>query len=155
MRIYSNHIVLSRHLFLGLALALIVACPPVSRGGETPDSSQGARGAETNVFRGGSLKLVGTVAARDPGQRVAIIKDEEKGRQWIYREGDYAGKILIKRILHDRIIVDAGGGKALLKMTRSPSTGFGPSPPRYRPDDGNEQAVARSTNGLRDRHYVI
>ncbi len=146
---------MSHKVLLTLAFLALAVCPSVSQGIETPVVFQSHQAAGTDVFQSESLTLVGTVSSRERGHRVAIIKDEKKGRQWIYREGDLVGKILIKRILYDRIIIDAGGGETALKLTRSPRTGSGMSAAAYRHDQINGHTGSKPGKGLRDRYYVI
>jgi general secretion pathway protein C len=63
------------------------------------------------------LKLVGTVVADDPGMSVVIIYKHATKKQGVYREGDRVGKkALIKKILRNRVIIDAGKGEAMLTM---------------------------------------
>jgi type II secretion system protein C len=62
------------------------------------------------------LKLVGTVAAHDSVKRFAIIDNKSTHKQELYREGEKAGEVLIKRILRNKVIVDAGRGEQLLAL---------------------------------------
>ena len=62
------------------------------------------------------LKLVGTVAGDDVATSFAIIDNNRTRKQEIYHEGDKAGDVLIKKILRNKIIVDAGRGEELLAL---------------------------------------
>jgi len=62
------------------------------------------------------LKLVGTVAGDDAATSFAIIDNNKTRKQEIYHEGDKAGDVLIKKILRNKVIVDAGKGEELLAL---------------------------------------
>lgn len=62
------------------------------------------------------LKLVGTVAGDDAATSFAIIDNNKTRKQEIYHEGDKAGEVLIKKILRNKIIIDAGRGEELLAL---------------------------------------
>lgn len=68
--------------------------------------------AEKNL----GLKLIGTVAGDDPVTSFAIIDNKKTRKQELYHEGDKAGEVLIKRILRNKVIVDAGRGEELLTL---------------------------------------
>jgi len=68
--------------------------------------------AEKNL----GLKLVGTVAGDDPATTFAIIDNKSTRKQELYHEGDKAGEVLIKKILRNKVIVDAGRGEELLAL---------------------------------------
>ena len=62
------------------------------------------------------LKLIGTVAGDDSTMSFAIIDNKTTRKQELYHEGDKAGEVLIKRILRNKVIVDAGRGEELLAL---------------------------------------
>jgi len=62
------------------------------------------------------LKLMGTVAGDDPATSFAIIDNLKTRKQELYHEGDRAGDVLIKKILRNKVIVDAGRGEELLAL---------------------------------------
>jgi general secretion pathway protein C len=62
------------------------------------------------------LKLVGTVAGDDSATSFAFIDNIKTRKQELYHEGDKAGDVLIKKILRNKVIVDAGRGEELLAL---------------------------------------
>jgi general secretion pathway protein C len=62
------------------------------------------------------LKLIGTVAGDDAETSFAIIDNKKTRKQELYHEGDRAGEVLIKKILRNKVIVDAGRGEELLAL---------------------------------------
>jgi general secretion pathway protein C len=66
--------------------------------------------------QGLGLRLVGTVVADEPGGSFAIIEGQAGKTQEIYHEGDRAGQALIKRIVRNRVVVNAGRGDEVLAM---------------------------------------
>jgi general secretion pathway protein C len=68
--------------------------------------------AEKNL----GLKLIGTVAGDDAETSFAIIDNKSTRKQELYHEGDKAGEVLIKKILRNKVIVDAGRGEELLAL---------------------------------------
>ena len=77
------------------------------------------------------LKLVGTVAGDDSATSFAIIDNKTSRKQELYHEGDKAGEVLIKRILRNKVIVDAGRGEELLALELQDSgkrLDFSPTP---------------------------
>jgi len=62
------------------------------------------------------LKLIGTVAGDDAAISFAIIDNKKTRKQELYHEGDKAGEVLIKRILRNRVVIDAGRGDELLTL---------------------------------------
>jgi general secretion pathway protein C len=68
------------------------------------------------------LRLVGTVVAGDSRRSLAIIDSEHTGKQEMCREGSRLGQVLIKKVLRNKLIIDAGKGEELLSMEPS-STG--------------------------------
>jgi len=84
-----------------------------------------------NAEKSLGLKLIGTVAGDDPATSFAIIDNKTTRKQELYHEGDKAGDVLIKKILRNKVIVDAGRGEELLALELE-ETGrkaeFSPSP---------------------------
>ena len=154
MRIKIKHLEESHKVLLTLAFLALVACPSVSQGIETPEVSQSHKAAGTDVFQSGSLRWSAPCLPVNLATAWQLSRTK-KGRQWIYREGDLVGKILIKRILYDRIIIDAGSGETALKLKRSPRNGSGMSLAAYRHDQINGYTESKPDKGLRDRYYVI
>gem|GEM_PF-1953652 len=62
------------------------------------------------------IDLVGTVVSSDPRMNFAIIYDQKSRKQQIYHEGERAGDVLIKKIMRNGMIVDAGRGEEMLTM---------------------------------------
>jgi len=62
------------------------------------------------------LKLMGTVVADDPVMSRAIIDNRSTRKQEIYREGDRAGKVLIKKILRNKVVITTKKGDELLAV---------------------------------------
>jgi general secretion pathway protein C len=62
------------------------------------------------------IRLVGTVLAGDPRRSFAIIAREDTGKQEMCREGIRLGQVLIKKILRNKVIIDAGKGDELLSL---------------------------------------
>ncbi len=105
-------------------------------------------------FDAGSMKLVGTAVTGDPNQTVAVIENRRNRRQWLFRKGDRAGKILFKKIHHDHIIIDAGDGEVVVKLSGNLSTTRQPA---------DQVAALRSAPlsisvnhaGSRDRYKIV
>jgi len=77
------------------------------------------------------LKLVGTVAGDDAATSFAIIDNKKTRKQELYHEGDKAGDVLIKRILRNIVIIDAGRGDEVLTLELAESgkkIDFAPAP---------------------------
>ena len=93
------------------------------------------------------MKLVGTAVVDGHEKSMAVVEVDGR-RQPYFHEGDWVGNVLIKQILRDRIIVDAGNGDESLRLRQSLSTdaqgrpvstqppaamqSFGPRPPKSR-----------------------
>ena len=91
------------------------------------------------------LKLVGTVAGDDAATSFAIIDNKKTRKQELYHEGDKAGDVLIKRILRNRVIIDAGRGDEVLTLELAESgkkIDFPPAP--QPPVDIEPAATGRS-----------
>ncbi len=94
------------------------------------------------------LKLIGTVAGDDAATSFAIIDNKTTRQQELYQEGDKAGDVLIKKILRNKVIVDAGRGEELLALELEESgrkVDFSPAP---RPP-GRERGPASRKDSLR------
>lgn len=97
------------------------------------------------------LMLVGTVVADNPRMSAAIIDNRSTGKQELRREGDVVGQALIKKILRNKVIIDAGRGNELL-TTQSAGSARISSTPRQ-PLRNEEPKAEVSTSGL-DRESV-
>ena len=74
------------------------------------------------------LQLIGTVVADNPWDRLAIIEDRNTGKQYPRREGDRVGKkAVVKKILRNRVIIDAGSGEVILVIGHSQPSGSPPA----------------------------
>jgi general secretion pathway protein C len=90
------------------------------------------------------LKLVGTVVAENPEMSFAVIDNRATGEQWVYREGDWVGNVLIKRILRNTLIIDAGRGDQLLTTESEESRGI------PKPSPAPQSAVAEEGPAVRE-----
>lgn len=98
-----------------------------------------------------ALKLAGTAVTGDPRQNLAVIEDTQRRRQWVFHEGDHAGRILIKAIRRDHIVIDAGEGEQVVKI-RHFLTEVYPSTPK--PSAGPSVTQINRVSS-RERHKVI
>jgi len=88
------------------------------------------------------LQLFGTVVADNPRDSLAIIEDRDTGKQYPLREGDRVGKqAVVKKILRNRVIIDAGNGEVMLVMGHSQPSGIPPA--RYQGAGGRVPASTR------------
>ena len=62
------------------------------------------------------LKLVGTVVADDANQSLAIIESSKNREQNAFREGDQIGKVRIKKIQRNKVIITTEKGDELLTL---------------------------------------
>jgi len=62
------------------------------------------------------LKLVGTVVANDSRMSLAVINDRKTKKQEGYREGDEVGKVRIKKILRNKVVITTDKGDQLLTI---------------------------------------
>ncbi len=76
------------------------------------------------------LKLVGTVVAVEPEENLAFIETRRSRRQEAYREGDRVDEALIKRILRNNVIINAGEQDEVLTMEPEENSQEPPPPPR-------------------------
>ena len=65
------------------------------------------------------LKLIGTLVVDSPKKSVAVIEYSTSRVRETVKEGDRAGNVRIKRILHDRIIVDDGRSELKIALMQS------------------------------------
>jgi type II secretion system protein C len=72
--------------------------------------------ANLPVAKDVKIDLVGTVVSSEPRMNFAIIYDKKLRKQQIYHEGERAGDVLIKKIMRNGMIVDAGRGEEMLTM---------------------------------------
>jgi len=62
------------------------------------------------------LRLVGTVVADDPSLNRALIDDLNTRAQGIYSEGNSAGRVRIKKVLRNKVIIETAEGDRLLAV---------------------------------------
>lgn len=76
------------------------------------------------------LNLCGTVASSDPNNSFAIIEDESKRKQNVYKINDTVQNATVKRILIDRVVLLSASGKeeVLLLQKLSGSSSASKSP---------------------------
>ena len=127
--------------------------PPLLLGGEDLDGSNNSTGPDSAlIIKNDSQRLIGTAVSGDPLNNFAIIERNKGREQWIYREGDIVGGLLIKKILSDRIIVDGGSGDQVVQLRRSLMTvAEGVQGPETR----TIQATTGIGNGSRNRYYFV
>lgn len=106
------------------------AAPPESG----PISAEGLPLASQNV----GIALAGTMIRPDGFDNMAVIIDKKTGKQDIFHEGDLVGKILIKRILRHKVVIEENGAAAVLVMPfkggdRAPRAPRQPAPPQNTP----------------------
>ena len=70
----------------------------------------------TPAKKGLGLELVGTVVADDPRMSRAIIDNRSIRKQEVYREGENAGKVKIKKILRNNVVITTADGDELLTV---------------------------------------
>jgi type II secretion system protein C len=68
--------------------------------------------AEINL----GLRLIGTVVADDPSMNRALIDDLNARAQGIYSEGSRAGRVRIKKVLRNKVIIETAEGDRLLAV---------------------------------------
>jgi general secretion pathway protein C len=64
------------------------------------------------------LKLWGTVAADDPRQSFAIIEDEKKREQNVYKIDDTVQNATVKLILADKVVLSVSGSDEVLQLQK-------------------------------------
>ncbi len=79
------------------------------------------------------LELVGTVVSNNSEMTLAIITDPSTRKQRVYHEGDRVGqKALIKKIMRNRVIIDAGDGDIMLSILHKGSSSLSSMAPASR-----------------------
>lgn len=102
-------------MFPVLLLALAVYGPgPDCVHARSPDPDM--RSVSAEVLEDRFLTLVGTAVVQNPHDSVAVIEDLKNRQQRLLHEGDRAGRILIKKILRDQVVIDAGNGETRVKI---------------------------------------
>ncbi|MBN2034207.1 MAG: PDZ domain-containing protein [Deltaproteobacteria bacterium] len=71
------------------------------------------------------LRLVGTAVMENSGKSLAMLEHKDTGLQESCREGSRLGLVLVKRILQNRVIIDAGAGEMILSMDNNSLRGIG------------------------------
>ncbi|KUG30046.1 hypothetical protein ASZ90_000058 [hydrocarbon metagenome] len=99
-----------------------------------PISAEGLPLAPATV----GIALAGTMIRPDGFDNMAVIFDKKTGKQNIFHEGDLVGKILIKRILRHKVVIEENGSAAVLVMPfkggeRAPRPPRQPAPPQNAP----------------------
>ena len=65
--------------------------------------------------------------ADNPSRSLAFIDNRTTGKQQAFREGDRVGKAVVKKILRNRVIIDAGRGDEMLTMLHGQPSGGQPA----------------------------
>ena len=99
--------------------------------------------------KGLGLELVGTVVADDPRMSRAIIDNRSIRKQEAYREGDSAGKVKIKKILRNNVVITTADGDELLTVEIKES-GKSAAPARS-PYIGSQSSSAQQASGTRQQ----
>lgn len=142
----------ARRWILSILFVTLAVCRPLPGGVHARAPDPDIRSVPAVVFENGALKLVGTAVARNPQHSVAVIEDQENRRQRLVHEGDRAGRMMIKRILRDQVVIDAGNGEKSVKIGIALAKGWG------LPSAGNESSAATAAGkgiGSRQRRYAI
>jgi type II secretion system protein C len=93
------------------------------------------------------LELVGTVVSDDPRLSRAIIDNRRIRKQEAYREGDTAGKVRIKKILRNNVVITTVEGDELLTVEIKES---GKSAPFTQTQNiGSQPSSAQQATGTR------
>jgi type II secretion system protein C len=99
------------------------------------------------------LKLVGTVVADDPVMSRAIIDNRSIKKQEAYREGDTAGKVKIKKILRNNVVITTAKGDELLtveiKESGKRATSYSPARQVGSSSSSKQQTPAKSRSRAR------
>ena len=131
-------------------LITLAVCRPLPDGVHArsldPDMRSVSAAAEDS-----SLKLVGTAVVQNPHDSVAVIEDLKNRQQRLLHEGDRLGRILIKKILRDQVVIDAGNGETRVKI----GAGMGEVSEVSAPRSGRIAATAGNASGSRESHYAI
>ena len=93
------------------------------------------------------LELMGTVVSDDPRLSRAIIDNRSIKKQEAYREGDKAGKVKIKKILRNNVVITTAEGDELLTVEIKESGRIAPAALSERL--GSQSAAAPQATGSR------
>jgi type II secretion system protein C len=93
------------------------------------------------------LELVGTVVSDDPRLSRAIIHNRSIRKQEAYREGDTAGKVRIKKILRNNVVITTVEGDELLTVEIKESGKSAPS--KQTQNIGSQPSSAQQATGTR------
>lgn len=142
-------------MLAALVLAFAGYPPLVSAALDTERKTAAANRGGGQKVAAISQRLIGTAVSRNPVDTFAVIEDVKNRQQWLYREGDQVGNVLIKKILPGRIIVDRGRGEEVVKLRRSQIIKGAGS--RRMSGSAMQLAIPNPDrkNGPRDRHYLI
>jgi type II secretory pathway component PulC len=89
----------------------------VFRTGKSESPAKEATVVEIPLSDGGlGLKLVGTAVMENSGKSFATIQHLDTGLQESCREGSRLDRVVIKKILQDEVIIEAGGDEMILSM---------------------------------------
>ena len=124
MHFHLLHTRISPWLLPALFLTLTV-CRPLPDCAHARSLDPELRSLPAVVLEDRSFKLVGTAVAQNPRDSVAVIEDLNNRHQRLLHEGDRAGRILIKKILRDRVVIDAGNGETRVKLGAGMDEGSG------------------------------
>jgi type II secretion system protein C len=97
--------------------------------------------------KGLGLELVGTVVADDPKLSRAIIDNRSIRKQEAYREGENAGKVKIKKILRNNVVITTADGDELLTVEIKESDRIAPATMSKRV--GSQSSSAQPATGTR------
>ncbi len=109
------------------------------------------------------LELVGTVVSDDPRLSRAIIHNRSIRKQEAYREGDTAGKVRIKKILRNNVVITTVEGDELLTVEikesgksalSTQSQNIGSQPSSAQQATGTRRQTARTTSIRLKRNEV-
>jgi type II secretion system protein C len=141
---------------LGSSAAFVHHLSPLVAGGiDDEQKTTNSNSRKGLIAKDSSQRLIGTAVSKDPADTFAVIEDVKNRQQWLYREGDTVGGILIKKILPGQIIIDRGRGEEVVKLRRSQIT-KAVGPLRF---SGSAVILAipnpERKNGPRDRHFLV
>jgi type II secretion system protein C len=119
-------------------------------GGKAPDSTEKIALAKLALAKKGlGLELVGTVVADDPKLSRAIIDNRSIRKQEAYREGESTGKVKIKKILRNNVVITTADGDELLTVEIKESGKSAASAPS--PYIGSQSSSAQQSAGTRQQ----
>jgi type II secretion system protein C len=146
--------IISQRIACGMLTALIAGTGmiwPLSPGLDARELKLAHKIVPENEINDSALRLAGTAVTDDPRQSLAVIEDAQRRRQWVFHEGDHAGRILIKAIRRDHIVIDAGAGEQMVKL-RHFLTEVYPSPPKQ---SAGPSVTRINRVSSRERHKVL